>query len=186
MRYLQNIEELKNLRIIVDVSVNAWISDFQTTKTYFKNALKLIHKKFPRKSTELKIVEQDQGYAVRKRKSFRITKLRDNAPELKIRSKNVHGGVIVEEVMFYDEKFDIFESNTYEHIIVDDGDTTENSSEASEFDENSTNEEMENTDENSDTEGLNDSNENDENFDAEEMGSSNEQGNVNSDNENSG
>ena len=178
LRYLQNIEEVKNLRIIVDVSVNAWSSDFQTTQTIFKNALKLVHKKFPKKSTELKIVEQDQGYEVRNRKYFRITKLKDNAPEIEIRSKNVHGEFIAEE-MFYDEKFDIFESITYEY---DFGDTTENSSEASEFLENSTNEEMENTDENSDTEGLNDSNE----TDAEEMGSSNEQGNENSDTKNSG
>ena len=59
LRYLQNIENMKNLLIFVDASVNAWSSDFQTTETYFKNALKLIHKKFPRKSTELKIVEQD-------------------------------------------------------------------------------------------------------------------------------
>ena len=171
LRYLQNIEEVKNLRIFVDVSVNAWFSDFQETETCFKNALKLIHKKFPRKSTELKIVEQDQNYEVLNRKSFCITKLKDNAPEIEIRLKNVHGGLPAEEVL-YDEDFDIIELISYEDI----------SSEVSEVVENSTDEEMETTDENSDTKSLNDSNENDENSDAEEIGSSNE----NSDTENSG
>ena len=171
LRYLQNIENMKNLLIFVDASVNAWSSDFQTTETYFKNALKLIHKKFPRKSTELKIVEQDQNYEVLNRKSFCITKLKDNAPEIEIRLKNVHGGLPAEEVL-YDEDFDIIELISYEDI----------SSEVSEVVENSTDEEMETTDENSDTKSLNDSNENDENSDAEEIGSSNE----NSDTENSG
>jgi len=187
LRYLQNIEKMKNLRIFVDVSVNAWFSDFQETETCFKNALKLIHKKFPRKSTELKIVEQDQNYELLNRKSFCITKLKDNAPEIEIRLKNVHGGLPVDEVL-YDEDFDIIELISYEDI----------SSEVSEEVENTPNaprcicpnclpnEEMETTDENSDTEGLHDSNENDENFDAEEIGSGNEQGNENSDTENSG
>ena len=122
----------------------------------------MIHQKFPRKSTEFKIVEQDKYYEVINRKCFQIVKRKDEAPKLEIRSKNVHGEFIVEEEMFYDEKLDIFESTTtYESEYI----TTENSSEASEVVENSTNEEMETTNENSDTEGLNDSNENNENSD---------------------
>ena len=107
------------------------------------------------------------NYEVINRKCFQNTKRKDEAPKLEIRSKNVHGEFIVEEEMFYDEKDDIFESTTYESEYI----TTENSSEASEVVENSTNEDMETTDENSDTEGLNDIN---------------EQGNENSDTENSG
>ena len=131
----------------------------------------MIHQKFPRKSTEFKIVEQDKCYEIINRKYFQIRKRKDKAPRLEIRSKDLHGGFIVEEVHLMSTV----------HM-----DTTENSSEASEYVETSTNEEMETTDENSNTEGLNDSNENDENSDAEEIGSSNEQGYENSDTENSG
>ena len=106
------------------------------------------------------------NYEVINRKCFQNTKRKDEAPKLEIRSKNVYGEFIVEEEMFYD----IFESTTYESEYI----TTENSSEASEDVENSTNEDMETTDENSDTEGLNDSNEQgNESSDAEEIGSSN-------------
>ena len=176
LKYLQRIELVKNLHIVVDLSVGASppLSDFQsvqTTKTCFKEALKMIHQKFPRKSTEFQIVEQDKYYEVINRKCLKIRKFKDIAPILEIRSKDIHGGFIVEEQMSYNEKFDIFVSTIYEDITVDDGDTTENSTEASESVETSTNEEMETTDENSDTEGLNDSN---------------EQGNENSDTENSG
>ena len=72
----------------------------------------MIHQKFPRKSTVFKIVKQDKYYEVINRKCFQITKGKNEAPRLEIRSKNVHGEFTVEEVMFYDEKFDIFGSTT--------------------------------------------------------------------------